>query len=391
MAHTFFASYARLDDDKKRLQNVVFDLRERVRGRLGAANAADVGFFDSYDGIKTAADWEQALGEAARNARVLVCFCSNTYFNSEYCANEFEVFRRRLAAVGARAHDLRVIIPVIWDVAAMPQVVSRYQESDESSGFPADYRQQGLLALQRNKTPRSRAMVSQTLQALTNVIEQSVAGPALPPLATPVVFDELPGVFDNPGAYNVRVGALHDRALRWEIAPGMTIRRLAEGVASKLKLPWRALKVADDIAAQLEAAEAAREAVILVVDESAVTAGAWKVRTAAIDAMPRSTCSVIFSLSVPAGATITPQEASKRLAALMPRIGPTARTTWFSGGAPDQLQARLSEEIVKLRMALIAEDPAKSVSDRALSDAAMETQGIDVVAQPIVSGPGGGP
>src|SRR5580765_2774492 len=148
MAHVFFASYARLDNDRKRLQNVVLDLRERVRSVVGAADASKVGFFDTYDGISTGQDWEKTLGEAARHARVLVCFCSNTYFNSEYCANEFEVFRRRLDALGPAGDALRVVIPVVWNVSAMPKAVSRYQTVDQNAGFPDDYRLQGLLALQ---------------------------------------------------------------------------------------------------------------------------------------------------------------------------------------------------------------------------------------------------
>src|SRR5882757_6904657 len=98
MTHTFFASYATLDNKSKWLQKVVLDLRDRVRERLGALDAAQVGFFAVFDGIPAAADWERALGDGAREARVIVCFCSNTYFNSEYCAAEFEIFRRRLKA-----------------------------------------------------------------------------------------------------------------------------------------------------------------------------------------------------------------------------------------------------------------------------------------------------
>src|SRR5690349_13388755 len=116
MAHVFFASYAGLDNDKDQLRNVIVELRKSVRSKLGATDVDEVGFIYQAGSIKTGQDWQNELGEAIRHANVLVCFCSNTYFNSEYCANEFEVFRKRLNAFGAAGAELLAIIPVIWDV-----------------------------------------------------------------------------------------------------------------------------------------------------------------------------------------------------------------------------------------------------------------------------------
>src|SRR5262245_2894430 len=116
MTHVFFTSYARLDSNKfSKLDRVVEELRERVRSKLGAKAAQDVGFFDTQD-IQTGADWERVLGTALRHARILVCMCSPTYFNSEFCAKEFEVFRRRLQDAADAFKDVRVILPVLWDV-----------------------------------------------------------------------------------------------------------------------------------------------------------------------------------------------------------------------------------------------------------------------------------
>ena len=389
MAHIFFASYARLDNDKKRLNTVILDLRERVRSKLGALNAAEVGFFDQVDGILTAQKWQDVLGEAARHARVLVCFCSNTYFNSEYCANEFEVFRRRLNAAGAAADKLRVVIPVVWDVSAVPRAVSRYQDSDASSGFPSDYRQQGLLALKRSKVTKYRARYDETLDALTAVIRAAATGTALPSFPKPVVFEELPGVFDNPGAYNVGIATLHDNGARWEIAPGATVRSVVETVAARENLPWRAIKVGDDIAQVLTKAEEDREVVLLVADEKSVSAGAWKPRFAVVDATAGDNCMLLVGLHAASGTTITPQDAQARLAALAPTLAAKSKVDWFPADAPDILQTKLAEHIVKLRMSLVSADRAERVVNAGLTKNALDKQGLAIETPPTVSATAG--
>jgi hypothetical protein len=390
MAHVFFASYARLDNDKKRLRNVILDLRERVRGRLGAANPAEVGFFDQVDGILTAQTWQDVLGEAARHANVLVCFCSNTYFNSEYCANEFEVFRRRLNASGAAGATLRVIIPVVWDVSAVPRAVSRYEETDESSGFPSDYRQQGLLALKRNKTQKYQSRYNQTLDALTAVIHDAATAPTrLPSLATPVVFEELPGVFDNPGAYNVGIATLHDSGARWELRPGTTIRRVVEEVAANESIPWRAIKVGDDIKQVLQKALQDREVVVIVADEKSISGGAWKVRLAILDANAGENCILLVGLQTSGASAVSSQDAQTKLVALAPALSAASRVDWFPADAPEVLQTRLAEHVVLRRMSLVKSDPAKPVVDNVLAQDALDNQGLAVGTRPSVNGPAG--
>jgi hypothetical protein len=389
MAHVFFASYARLDNDKKRLRSVILDLRERVRSKLGAANSEDVGFFDKV-GIGTAQDWQAVLGEAARHANVLVCFCSNTYFNSEYCANEFEVFRRRLNAFGAAGSALRVIIPVVWDVSVVPRAVSKYQDSDEKSGFPSDYRQQGLLALKRNKTQKYQSRYDQTLDALTTVIHDAATAPTrLPSLAMPVVFEELPGVFDNPGAYNVGIATLQDSGARWELRPGTTIRRVVEEVAAKEGLPWRAIRVGDDIQQVLQKALQDREVVAIIADEKSVSAGAWKARVAVVDATAGENCILLVGLQTAVTSAISIQHAQTKLAALAPRLSAASRVDWFPADAPEVLKARLGERVVTLRMSMVKSDPAKPVVNDVLVQEALDNQGLTVGMRPSVNGPAG--
>jgi TIR domain len=388
MSHVFFASYARLDNDRKRLGSVILDLRERVRGRLGALDASKVGFFDSHDGILAAKDWEQTLGEAARHARVLVSFCSNTYFNSEYCANEFEVFRRRLGAWGGGGQSPPVILPVIWNRCSLPKAVSRYQDSAEAQGFPSDYRNDGLLALQRNKTSKSKARYNATLDALTTVIEQALAGAPLPPWPTPVVFDDLPGVFDNPGAYGVRAGALHPNGLRWELFPGTTLRALVEKVAAASHLPWRALKIGDDIAAQLTSAAADREAVVVVAHAASIGAGILKVRADVIDANAGENCRILVGIDGAPGRATPPETVLLKLRELFPSQTNAGRVQGVDVDALAAVEARIAEQIATTRMTMVAADPAERVTDATLAQAALE-QGIGTATRPLVAGPDG--
>jgi hypothetical protein len=384
MTHAYFTSYATLDNKTKWLGKVALELRDRVRGRLGAADAAKVGFFAVHDGILTAKDWERELGEAARQARVLVCFCSSTYFNSDYCAKEFEIFRRRIKIAGASNFD--VIIPVVWDICSVvPKAIARYQEA-HAAIFPADYRLQGLYALRRNKT--TRTSYDAALSALTDVVVKAATGAQLPALPPPIVFDQLPEAFDNPGPYNVRVAALHDAGLRWELDPGLgvTLARVVEKVTATLRVPWRAFKVGDNLESELAAAGLEREAVVFVAHDATLKAGAFHVLSEKLDAHAGDNCVVVVALEGVAG-QVAPAEAQDRLKKLLPRLAGNGQVAWFPADVPSALDIRLTEEIVKLRLSLVAADPAERFTDSSLVEAALQ-QGIGVDARPVVTGPG---
>ncbi|MEO7179067.1 MAG: toll/interleukin-1 receptor domain-containing protein [Allosphingosinicella sp.] len=384
----FFASYARLDNDKKRLRTVILDLRERVRGKLGASDASTVGFFDAEDGIPAASEWARTLGDAARQARVLVCFCSNTYFNSEFCANEFEIFRRRLEKVKAAAANYNVILPVIWDPGSMPLAVSRHQDSATSQGFPDDYRRHGLLALRRNRTAKSQAAYNAALDAIATVIHAAVNKPALPPLAPPIVFEDLPGVFDNPGPYSLRIGGLHAKGLRWELQPGQTLRFLVEEVVATEHRAWRVMKVDDGIAGDLEDAASAREGVILIADASAIAGGAWKVRASKIDVAAGKACRVLVGIRDANGAGLTPDAATTQLQALMPGLAGHGTAIAFDADDPLAFKKLLAEQMVVLNMSMVAEDDAARINDSSLANDALR-DGITVATRPSVAGPDG--
>lgn len=380
MSYGFFASYATLDNKSKYLQKVVLDLRERLRTRLGAADEAKVGFFAVFDGILTAQAWEEKLSDAVRQARVIVLFCSNTYFNSEYCAKEFDVFRRRVKGIKP---EPEVIVPVIWDLCTMPKAVARFQES-HLAAMPDDYRNHGLLALRRNKTTRTR--YDATLDALTGVLERLLNQPALAPLDPPVPFDMLLDAFDNPDCYSVRIGALHRDGLRWQLVPalGRTAARVVETVTASQRIPWRAFTIGDDVEAKLDEAELAREPVLLLADIAALDAGAIAARRQVIDQRSPRDCVVLVG-AAEGGKQLAPGDAQARLQQLFPNMTAAGQVHWF--GSDKALESLLAEHIVKLRMAMIGREPGLRMVDGALAAGAGQ-EGIMLEAPATLQGPG---
>src|SRR5687768_10063047 len=117
--HIFFTSYARLDNRDGKLAKAIDAIKDRVIAKTGEAATV---FFDTTD-LKNGIEWEQALGDALKEIRVVVCLCSPSYLKSAFCAKEFEIFRRR---VDADAKNTVAIIPVVWEPVALPEVIRRF-------------------------------------------------------------------------------------------------------------------------------------------------------------------------------------------------------------------------------------------------------------------------
>src|SRR2546423_3788424 len=94
----FFLSYARLDrdgDHHKCINKFYEDLQERVR--LKVPSADQPGFYDG-ENIQQGDDWPSALVKGLMDTRMIICMYSPSYFSSDYCGRELEIFTRRLMA-----------------------------------------------------------------------------------------------------------------------------------------------------------------------------------------------------------------------------------------------------------------------------------------------------
>jgi hypothetical protein len=264
--------------------------------------------------------------------------------------------------------------------------MSRYQAS-HGAAFPDDYRLNGLLALRRNKTAQPR--YEKTLAALTAVIERALSRKPLPPLEPPLAFDQLIDAFDNPGRYNVRVGVLHEKGIRWPLAPelGRTVHRVVESVTASLRVHWRALRIGDDVRNELEGTVPAREAVIVLADNTQLDQGAFLVHRNAVDEGAASNCVVLVG-EVGTGANAKkPQEIQERLEKTFPRLTKAGQTRWFATDSLEALEKVLAENIARIRSSLVGEDPAAHVVAPDLVEAA-KGEGIFVDSRPLVDGPG---
>jgi FxsC-like protein len=142
----FFLSYARADDDGY-LSRFYRDLSEAVRSRTGHA-ADDVGFRDELS-MHIGTDWPTTLANAITSARVFVALCSPSYFASEMCGKEWQMFvdlsQDRQAAT---AGESPVLLPLTWIPAtAIPDRVRRLQHSH--AGLGEIYAREGLHFLSR--------------------------------------------------------------------------------------------------------------------------------------------------------------------------------------------------------------------------------------------------
>ncbi len=384
MEHAFFASYARPDDNRStRLSQVVKDLTERVRGELGARALEGICFFDVSD-IQNGQKWETVLAEALRHARVLVCMCSPTYFNSEFCAKEFEVFRLRLAAARQANMNVSAILPILWQITPLPKAMTEYQYADAS--LPDAYVEHGLRVLRELKGHRDNYLKAVT--SLARAITALVRAPdSLPSLVGPIEFDKLSGAFQNPkpGRYNLAVVVLHDRGPAWELTPfGPTVARTIEVVASSLGIGWRALitEITDvSLVQQLEHAKAQHEAVVIITTTGMATAPRWSSHLQSVDGKCLDNCAVVLGIDESAGA-------EAKLRALCPKLtAATAFHEWFDSA--EALRERLERAIERVRQALIkADPPAARVEDAPLA-ADARRDGVPIDVRPSLRGPGG--
>jgi hypothetical protein len=407
----FFTSYARADNDNSLLAKAAEDLRKRVRAKLGAASVEDVGFFDTRD-IKTGAEWQQILGEALRSARVLVCMCSPTYFNSEYCAKEFEVFRLRRQQAGAAFANRGVIIPVIWEAGPMPASLSKYQYKDtgqNDAGQSEDYKSSGLSSLRRVKGQRGR--YAAIIEALADDIKNAIQSvPVLPPYPQSVVFDTLPRSFHNPEdkGGGLALAVIHPLGPGWSPAgDGLSIARTIETVASPLKLPWREILVDATWTAKLAEVKERREALVVVTDAATATAAASRPVLEALDqaalpfrallvgssGAPMDTGAVASQPAAVAAAPVLPTMASKptgaaeTLRVLLPNLSQASPgVLTFPLDNVKALNDRLTESIARLMIVQTETAPAARVDSPALVESAKQ-QGIAVHTRPTVSGP----
>ncbi len=147
-----FLSYARRDakglegKENPFFERFYKDLASEI-GKVAAIPASipekDIQFYDRED-IEIGADWSKTLYDALQSSKVFVCLFSPSYFKSEYCGKEFQVFNERVkkykAALSQNVREPELIIPVLWEnpnrfLEPLPEAVSGIQYADKNLGL----------------------------------------------------------------------------------------------------------------------------------------------------------------------------------------------------------------------------------------------------------------
>jgi FxsC-like protein len=151
----FFLSYSTTDDSPyltKFYEDLALEVR-RLAALRGDMRPKDIGFID-VSSIQTGEFWDNALLNALRSSRMLVCLYSRGYFGSEYCGKEFQIFMSRVAKYAATLpkgqKQPRLIMPVLWDPPdwlpqRLPEIITRIQFTH--ADFGQVYAEKGLLYL----------------------------------------------------------------------------------------------------------------------------------------------------------------------------------------------------------------------------------------------------
>ncbi len=193
----FFLSYARADgEDGPFLARFFRDLRHEVRARCGHPRADEVGFLDTSS-IRPGDAWSRELASALARCRTFVAICSPTFFTSEYCGREWQVFEDRLRHLEETgAGRAPVLLPVMWiPLRPPPSILARLQYNHEDLGQEyAKFGLRYLLQLNRNHDEYQEFLV-----ALSDRIVRLAAETALPPMAEIPGFDTVPSAFDQWG------------------------------------------------------------------------------------------------------------------------------------------------------------------------------------------------
>lgn len=378
----FFTSYARLDSNRvSKLSKAVDELRERVRALLGAATLEEAGFFDVED-IATGDDWEKRLGRAASRCRVFVCFCSNTYLNREVCAKEFEVFRRRMAAV---AGEGGYVVPILWDRCELPKALAAFHAGVGVAS--EEYLHQGLCALRRTKRQEYQRIVEELAQAIDRLKKK----PALPHGAHPVGFDALVGAFDRSDRPGPRVCVLHPDGLRWSLEHGATARAAIDRAAAQAECGWSAFRLGEAAPADLAPVGGPDAPLVAVVGPDLDPVA--RLRLARFDAWaaaPGRFASALVGAVRPAlDATPGADEALLRETFPLSFAASGRRYAVFDATSASSLEQRF-----RYALALLKSDAARGAEGARVEDAtlaaAAHDAGVPIAARPMLAAPGAG-
>jgi FxsC-like protein len=403
----FFLSYARADRDPH-LDKFYDDLVSLVRRKTGLGSNDDVAFRD-VRALDLGDRWSDEICAALASAKSLVCLCSPTYFNREWCRKELVFFRNRLAKSTKNGNPPPLILPLRWypelkTGAPFPKAVMDLQHQAD---YGNEYEKEGLQFICRlnkysdlyeeiltqianriievtTRYPISDAPVPAQLDAVDDLAVPAAAagGVAARPDRGPrhVQFilaaasrEELQGIRNGLDAYG-------DSGADW--CPYMppndrSIGPVLQALAAQEHCTSEIVSRVDDLIPRLRQALETKNMVIILVDPWALQIGTYAAALQEYDERDFLHCAVIVPWNE------TDQETVKASGDLHELLKQKLTNKVLSNDpkklrsqitSPEQLEAGVRELLVELR---------KRIIERA--DVVRKMGGGQVIAKPLIS------
>ena len=173
--YPFFLSYASNDLDPgdvrdKHLVEFYSYLNRRVRNLSGVPSDS---FMASFS-IETGNEWKEDLIDALQTGSALVCLYSKSYFESEYCGKEMQVFleRRKQHSKLYGGKPAANIIPIYWH-PCQKKIPRTFPEFEYK--FPGNVKtnDRGVWdLLEENKTDEWHTIANHAAIKVRNALEQ---------------------------------------------------------------------------------------------------------------------------------------------------------------------------------------------------------------------------
>jgi hypothetical protein len=203
MDYSFFLSYATADarNGKKAVEWFFETLNEELAIVHGAKKVGKGGFMAPCN-IEPGENWSQdGLPKALNTTPVLVTLQSPSYFESEHCGREFEVFlqRRQQHVMLRRGDPPNCIIQVLWQpVYEAPATLPDFQWK-QLDGTPFRAEAKGLYEAYISGQKDELTQFAHTLALrISNLLRQNVGANELAPLPGSPHIDGIPSAFAPP-------------------------------------------------------------------------------------------------------------------------------------------------------------------------------------------------
>lgn len=293
MPYPFFLSYARNDDNPTNpdpiVQEFVTELNRRVRYYTGVARD---GFRDRTE-IVTGELWRDKLCQGLQESATLVCLYSPSFFNSEYCGKEMQVFlnwRRLYMQVNAGKKPAN-IIPILWlsSEGKIPRTLPDSQYKDATLD-PARY---GVWNLGDRKRfdPSKAGEFYDLIDDIAFRIRDAAKDTPLPKPDQVLPFDAVRSAFEDPllpllefDAHDALAGPdsvtfVYAAAQTWDAWPyappaQRAVLRISSSIAKGKEFEPHQLSFdasSGDLMARLDAARDRNNVVVMLVDGASIS------------------------------------------------------------------------------------------------------------------------